>query len=72
MKIKTSELTGAALDWAVAVALEWKLERPQDGQFIDNDGNRWLGIANMRQESHFHHPPTGRRAGRCVTSSESM
>ena len=47
MKIKTEDLTGAALDWAVALALGWTLERPQDGQFIDNDGNRWL--AGYRQ-----------------------
>ena len=47
MKIHTKDLTGAALDWSVAVALGWKLERPQDGQFIDNDGNRWL--AGYRQ-----------------------
>lgn len=47
MKVKTSELQGAALDWAVAVALDWKIERPQDGQFIDNEGNRWL--AGWRQ-----------------------
>lgn len=47
MKIKTSELIGATLDWAVAVALGWELERQQDGQFIDSDGNRWL--AGYRQ-----------------------
>jgi hypothetical protein len=40
MKIKTSELTEAALDWAVAKCLEiewWAAEDPRDGLFFDRD-----------------------------------
>jgi hypothetical protein len=40
--INVSELTGAALDRAVALALFWVCERPQDGQFIDSMGWRRL------------------------------
>lgn len=29
---KTAELTGAALDWAVAIAEGWTPDRPKDGQ----------------------------------------
>lgn len=42
MKVKTSELTGAALDYAVAMALGWECDRPQDSQFIDEYGDRRL------------------------------
>lgn len=38
----TAELTGSVLDWYVAKALNWQCERPQDGQFIDNNGKRRL------------------------------
>jgi len=40
--MKTKDLTGAALDWAVAKAIGWTAERPQDGQFIDHYGRSWL------------------------------
>lgn len=32
VKIKTEHLTGAALDWAVAICEGWEPDRPQDGQ----------------------------------------
>lgn len=56
--IKTSALTGAALDWAVAVALGWKLERPQDGQFIDDNGQRWLAGLHRHAPSASFYPST--------------
>ena len=42
-KLKTSELTGAALDWAVAKCegIEWwAAEEPKDGLFIDYERTR--------------------------------
>ncbi|KPW25779.1 Uncharacterized protein ALO83_00997 [Pseudomonas cannabina pv. alisalensis] len=31
-EVKTADLLGAALDWAVAIAEGWESDRPQDGQ----------------------------------------
>lgn len=42
-KLKTSEMTGAALDWAVAKCegIEWwAAEEPKDGLFIDYERTR--------------------------------
>lgn len=41
-KLKTTELTGAALDIAVALALGWTCERAQDAQFMNEYGERKL------------------------------
>ncbi len=32
IEVKTAELSGAALDWAVLIAEGWESDRPQDGQ----------------------------------------
>lgn len=32
VEVKTAELSGAALDWAVAMAEFWEEDRPRDGQ----------------------------------------
>ena len=37
VEVKTAELTGAALDWAVAMAEFWEADRPQDGQIRKGD-----------------------------------
>lgn len=37
IEVKTAELTGAALDWAVAMAEFWEADRPQDGQIRRGD-----------------------------------
>lgn len=43
MLIKTSELTGAALDWAVAITQGWQSDRPQEGQVRKGDTYRIVG-----------------------------
>lgn len=58
LKIKTSELTGAALDWAVAIALGGTPERPQDGQFINANGARWLAGFHQHAPSASYCPST--------------
>ena len=37
VEVKTSELVGPALDWAVAMAEFWEADRPQDGQIRKGD-----------------------------------
>ena len=37
VEVKTAELVGAALDWAVAMATGWESDRPQDGQIRKGD-----------------------------------
>lgn len=58
MVVKTSELTGAALDYAVAVALGWECERQQDSQFINEYGDRKLvgyyGFGNYEKSVSFN------------------
>lgn len=56
--VAISELTGAALDWAVAMALGWECERPQDGQFMATDGSRWLVGYRRHAPSASFHPST--------------
>ena len=41
VEVKTSELTGAALDWAVALADGWEPDRLRDGQLRIKDGNNF-------------------------------
>jgi hypothetical protein len=62
MKIKTSELTGAALDWAVA-----KCEG-----FIE-DCNGWLYQATLEEvEDGSYHPSTNWAQGGPIIERESM
>lgn len=37
VEVKTAELVGPALDWAVAMAEFWEADRPQDGQIRKGD-----------------------------------
>lgn len=39
IEVKTAELVGPALDWAVGIAEGWEPDRPQDGQLRKT----WLG-----------------------------
>lgn len=43
MKVKTSELIGAALNWAVAIAQGYEPDRPQDGQVRRGNDYRLVG-----------------------------
>jgi hypothetical protein len=40
MEVKTIDLIGPALDWAVAITDGWEPDRPQDGQLK----KKWLGM----------------------------
>jgi len=57
-RVKTAELTGAALDWAVAIAIGGTPDRPQDGQFIDSNGARWLAGFHIHAPSASYYPST--------------
>lgn len=52
MKIKTSELTGAALDWAVAIAEGWEAAKEQDakGEYL------WLYKGSRGMNPKHYHP----------------
>lgn len=49
MKIKTSELSGAQLDWAVAHCEELKLSRLSGGEFLLSNGDFWFPSTNWAQ-----------------------
>ena len=56
VEVKVTELEGAALDWAVAVALGWKMQRvPND---IDGQ-NAGEVLAPPDLSSGFRYPPRG-------------
>lgn len=43
VEVKTCELIGQALDWAVAMAEFWEEDRPQDGQIRKGDACMLVG-----------------------------
>lgn len=49
MKIKTSELTGAALDWAVAKAEDWDMSRFMRGEMIYVGVKGWFPSTDWSQ-----------------------
>ena len=49
MKIKTSELDGAQLDYAVAHCEELKLSRLSGGEFLLSNGDFWFPSTNWAQ-----------------------
>ena len=49
MKIKTSELQGAALDWAVAECEELGIRRLSGGEFLLADGDFWFPSTDWAQ-----------------------
>ena len=49
MKIKTSELSGVALNWAVAHCEELKLSRLSGGEFLLSNGDFWFPSTNWAQ-----------------------
>lgn len=59
VEVKTADLKGAALDWAVAIAEGAKTDRPQDGQ-VSFDGRHAL-CGTIRLEHGFqvrHYSPS--------------
>jgi hypothetical protein len=53
MKIKTSELTGAALNWAVALCEGWQPERVSDDR-----GEYWWFFKDSRGMNPKHYHPS--------------
>ncbi len=49
MKLKTSELQGAALDWAVAECEELGIRRLSGGEFLLADGDFWFPSTDWAQ-----------------------
>ena len=49
MKIKTSELQGPALDWAVAKCEELGIRRLSGGEFLLADGDFWFPSTDWAQ-----------------------
>ena len=49
MKIKTSELSGAALDWAVAKCEGLDIRRLSGGEFLLADGDFWFPSIDWAQ-----------------------
>lgn len=61
VEVKTAELTGPALDWAVAMAEGWEADRPQDGQVRKNGVYRLVGSRPSRSTvspDWFYDPST--------------
>ncbi len=66
VEVKTAELIGPALDWAVAMADGWKADRPQDGQVSKNGVYRLVGPRPMRSTvppDWYYDPSTGWAVG---------
>lgn len=60
VEVKTAELVGSALDWAVAMADGWKADRPQDGQVRKNGVYRLVGSRQERSplSPDWHYAPS--------------
>lgn len=64
MKVKTSELTGRALDWAVAIACGWESDRPEDGQLkrqsdLNPSGYTYIVAGNDQSvEERYRYSPS--------------
>lgn len=58
VRVRTAELTGTALDVAVALATGWKLTRPQDAQVSKDGLNLLCGEAAKRHSRYVFTPST--------------
>lgn len=58
MLIKTSELSGAALDWAVAMAEGWEADRPCDGQIKSEYRHLLVGKCPVWGNPHNYYSPS--------------
>ena len=56
MKVKTAELSGRALDWAVAIAEGYHPDRPQDGQLKRN--NRYIVVGDKSVHRPYWYLPS--------------
>lgn len=56
MKVKTAELSGRALDWAVAIAEGWQPDRPQDGQLTRN--SRYIVVGDKTVDQRYWYNPS--------------
>jgi hypothetical protein len=66
--MKTSELTGAALDWAVAIAEGWKPEKVSDDR-----GEYWWFFKDSRGMNPKHyHPSTHWGIGGAIIEREGI
>jgi hypothetical protein len=68
MKIKTSELTGAALDWAVAKSKGITLYRSKEGKWMTAD----YGQFNPRHGAPWWHPSTNWGQGGPIIEREKI
>ena len=58
IEVKTSELIGPALDWAVAMAEGAKPERPQDGQVSFCGVHMLCGVRKHRLRGEYDYSPS--------------
>lgn len=56
MKVKTAELIGRALDWAVAIAEGYHPDRPQDGQLTLNQ--RYIVVGDKSVHKCYWYLPS--------------
>ena len=70
--MKASDLTGPALDWAVAVCQGYKMERPKDLQMINSEGHRILINASESCKQHDYSPSTNWLLGGPIIEREEF
>ena len=58
IEVKTAELIGPALDWAVAMAEGAKPERPQDGQVSFGGVHMLCGVRKHRLRGEYDYSPS--------------
>lgn len=58
IEVKTAELIGPALDWAVAMAEGAKPERPQDGQVGFGGVHMLCGVRKHRLRGEYDYSPS--------------
>ena len=58
IEVKTAELIGPALDWAVAMAEGAKPERPQDGQVSFGGVHKLCGVRKHRLRGEYDYSPS--------------
>lgn len=58
VEVKTAELAGAALDWAVAMAEGWESYRPEAGWIKSQFQKRVVGPIPVFGDLHTHYSPS--------------
>ena len=76
IEVKTAELVGVALDWAVGVAEGWEPDRPQDGQLRKTWRGRTHYVAVGKDAAcadwHRYTPSTDWRQGGPLIEREGL